>query len=191
MSRGGKHGYSVRIEKSYWISDTDKNNYETDNDRKRQGSKVEGPPKKKMRIENIGDMIETDHGRPSVTENRTPNATTPNSLLRIQSGERNGDDDNLKYINNVTYDDTESVATEFGRESIFMDDLFNDIDNVSSDTDASDDENTFYSDMLNIFGSFLSDDDEDRVIITEIFDDDAETDSPDKNKNCRIVSNKQ
>lgn len=190
MSRGGRHGYSVRVEKSYWLFDTE-SNYETDSNRKRKGNekvKRKGgkaamePAEKKRKTENAGsgDKNET---APHVSANQS--SIVPfDQRSSIKCCECNNEMDDRNYVENELFDDMESVGTEYDEGQAFFTELFNGIDNVSSEiTNASDDGTNFFPDILNIFADVPSEDDEDRVIITEIFDD-TETTAPEKGGKC-------
>lgn len=192
MSRGGRHGYSVRVEKSYWLMACE-DSHETDCDRKRKGSKVDGPPKKKMRTENVGNGGINAHNevKAPVTEKKLPNISP--SQPRTKCYECGNETDCNSYVSNELFDDIESVGSEYDGQNAFITDLFNGLESVSSViTNESGSETAGFSDILNIFDDFPSDDDEDRVIITEIFDD-TEIAVPEKDvscKPCRTLSNK-
>ncbi len=230
MSRGGRHNYSFRVEKSYWLYESGNKNYESDcgnkgqenavqvevkkksnqmnsrsSDRKRQGNNVEkqpkkririnaenhyetdcdlkrkgsdidGPPKKKIRTETVscrGDTTLPNQTETVVNENKS-SVVTSNNYPRIDSSESmNENVDVHQYIRNELFDDIESVGSEYDRDAAFITTLFDDVDDISSDISnvSSENRSSFYPDVMNIFGDTQSeDDDEDRVIITEIFD---------------------
>lgn len=247
MSRGGRQGFSLRIEKSYWLFDTENksykmdcgckkqkkecrpmervsrketsnsansnryetdsqskrrerkvrplkrtnkielNNYqETDSDRKRKGSQINGPPNKKIRKDNAisnEDNNDSDQSVPQLHVNKSKKS--PISVLGRQPQIVSSPNMNSS-INSELFDDVESMGAEYDGELAFIGTLFNDIENVPSDiTEVSSNENNFFIDILNIFDNVDQDDenDEDRVIITEIFDDDeAQPEKPLPNK---------
>lgn len=234
MSRGGRHGTSIRIEKSYWLFDTEnksykmdvdnkrprkednpipeasrkrsqadnnrsetqrnppprqernvkrktkielKNHHETDSDRKRKGSEVNGPPNKKIRKDNVssGEQMDSERTVPHQLNQNKPKKSSAGVSTR-NGQPRIGSSPSMKnFIQNELFDDVESIGSEYDREASFIRTLFNDIDNVASDITEVSNENNFFANMLNIFENDDQDDDEndeDRVIITEIFDDD-------------------
>lgn len=188
MSRGGRHGYSFRVEKSYWLHES-QSSHETDCDLKRKGNAISGPPKKKIRTE-VVENVPNETILP-VNENKS-SIVASDSQPQIKICECMNGVDCHQYITNEMFDDVESVGSKYDGENAFITELFNSIDNVPSDiTNVSDVESSYFPDILNIFGDIPSEDDEDRVIITEIFDD-IETSVPDVNcSTCKNVSNKQ
>lgn len=196
MSRGHRKGYSLRIEKSYWLFEPE-NSYETDSNRKRQGNNMNGPPKKKMRTENVNG----DGNKSSPTKATSPGKKEKNSSKKLEKNSKQNSSknqirtecpecrnevDGTNYLTTDLFNDVESMGSEYNEENAFITELFNGRDNVSSTiTDQSEDGSNIFPDILNIFGDNASDDDddEDRVIITEIFDD-TEIAIPDACTNC-------
>lgn len=191
MSRGGRHthGYDVRVEKSYWLFDSEIS-YETDDsNRKRKRDKDDGPPKKKIKSGNVGNGDSNppmNDDMPPVNET-TSSQTSPSNTMEC-SGCKHELDGN-KYVANDLFDDIESVGSEYDGEQAFITELFGGIDDVASNiTDASEDGLNFFPNILYNFEDIPSDDDEDRVIITEIFDD-TEIAIPEKCTNCSSDKN--
>lgn len=191
MSRGGRHGYSVRVEKSYWLHES-KSSFETDCCRKRKRKETDGPPTKKIRTE-IVDYVPKETMSP-VNTNESSIVPTFNSKPQIETCECMNEGDCHKYVTHELFDDVESVGSKYDEDKAFITEFFNSIDNIPSDiTDVSEEGNSYFPDIVNIFGDIPFEDDEDRVIITEIFDD-TETAVPEISKNCspcKNVSNKQ
>lgn len=174
MSRGGRHGHAVQVEKTYWLMASE-DCFETDSDRKRKGSKAYGPPSKKVRTENedSGGKNGNVDGSSVSNENRLA-VIAPNQPQTSKCSECGNENNGNRYVSSELFDDIESVGSEYEGQNAFISELFNGIESVSSvDTNVSENENINLNDFLNIFGDDFpsDDDDEDRVIITEIFDD--------------------
>lgn len=191
MSRGGRHthDYGVRVEKSYWLFDSE-SSYETDDcNRKRKRNKDDGPPQKKIKSGNVGN----GDSNPPMNVNMPPSNATKSSTSSpsntMECCECKHEVDGNKYVANELFDDIESVGSEYDGEQAFITELFSGIDDVASDiTNVSEDEISFFPNIFNNFDDIPSDDDEDRVIITEIFDD-TEIAIPDKCTNCSSDKN--
>lgn len=157
---------------------------ETDSDRKRKGTEMRGPPVKKVKNEkvkrsdvaNTTSTESTSRGSESVKQKKAPiirHSQTP----KIESE----NPESHQHKRNGFFDDVESVGSEYERGRAFIASLFNDLETITTDgTDAS--ASTSYCSLNNFFDDFPSDYDEDRVIITEIFDDE-EMAVPEKPKN--------
>lgn len=229
FSRGGRHGYNLRVKKSYWLTESgnghetdcgikpkgktvrnecskngkinsmndkqqgqqskvlrksnrihNENIYETDSDRKRKGSKMNGPPKKRIKTDDLSNVDNPQQSTSHINESKSSNGSN-NEQQRTDLDQCNctNDVDGRKSMrttvvtNKILFDDTESIGSEYDRERSFISSLFQDIDSVRSDiTNVS--ENMSYPDLFSIFDDIVSEDDEDRVIITEIFDDEDE-----------------
>lgn len=173
---GGKKRYSVRVDKSYWLfeSEGSEDVYETDCGKKRAGDEVYGPSNKKIK----SDIIRSENDDEKLTNNVDNTDNEKNGI--ISTKERccecgTTEADGNKFIINEMFDDIESISSDYDDDKVVITDLFNDIESAASvnyqDINDSDDESSFLPDLLDFFDNVSSDDDEDRVIITEIFDD--------------------
>lgn len=160
-----------------------KNYHETDSDRKRKGSEINGPPNKKLRKDNplnaVRDNSDLNQTVPQSNENE--HEKSPIFVIMQQPRVESSDSINSynRYINSVMFDDLEGIGSEYDREATLIRTLFNDIENVPSDLTEESNESPFFTDILNIFDDVdqYDENDEDRVIITEIFDDDEKLES--------------